>query len=175
MPKLFDPQCEFTVWLDSDSSIPIQDRPVCIGRPISVAKFAAVMRTFAEAITAQEEGQFAEATALILDCFMKVCTGWRNMRSEFSRDAAGNVFTINEMMELFTKLRDEAEVSVDEAGKSESPQPFVLADSAAGAVMGASVQPSQASPSLSASTVLNAGTEPARNHVTTAEAVDTSK
>lgn len=170
MPKSFDPDNTFEVWLDSDEHIPLHDRPVCIARPVTVRKFNEIASKYREAIKAQAEAEFEHATELVVECFMQSCVGWRNMRQELTRDAVIDTLSVGELMELFLKMRDEQQVSPDEAGKSESPQPFVTGKSAADAATASNVPLAQVQPNLSSSTVLSAGTGQGRQTADTVTA-----
>jgi len=77
-----------------------------------------------------EKGNLIESFDAILDAAALLITGWENIPIEFTRDAIGDVLSMEEIVEVISFLVSASHATADDKKKSESPHSLDVANSA---------------------------------------------
>lgn len=125
MPRSLDPNNKLTFVLACDMDKPKETQPRIFARTLTVNQQRHLMTSMQGMRT---EGGPETKIDAALDAAEVCLLGWENMidpvTSEaipFSRQAIGDVLTLDEMVEVFEAVTSAAVPSVDDKKKSESP------------------------------------------------------
>ncbi len=141
MPRSLEPNSRIVFVLDCDKDKSPQPR--AFGRTLSISGSRKLMSAMGlMRIAGQQEAKLDAA----IDAAMAVLTGWENMIDPntqepiaFSREAVGDVYTIEELAEILNIAAGDGRLTADERKKSES-QPSSPAESCAKAAQGDAVE-----------------------------------
>lgn len=115
MPRSLDPNSKLTMVLACD----VDKTP----QPKIFAKAPTLnqQRKLIGLIETLQGGSVQSQFDAIMDAAYSCLTGWENISVEFSRDAIGDVLSLEELMEVFGFLVTASSASVDDKKKSELP------------------------------------------------------
>jgi len=114
MPRSLDPKSKLTLVLACD----VDKNP----QPKIFAKTPTLnqQRRLVSLLESLRSGKVAESMDALLDAAAECFTGWENIPFEFSRDAIGDVLTMDELVEAFSFIATASMSTPDDKKKSES-------------------------------------------------------
>ena len=114
MPRSLDPSSKLTMVLACD----VDKTP----QPKIFAKTPTLnqQRKLVALLESLRSGKVAESMDALLDAAAECFTGWEHIPFEFSRDAIGDVLTMDELVEAFSFIATASMSTVEDKKKSES-------------------------------------------------------
>jgi len=122
MPRSLDPSAKITMVLACDADKPRETQPRIFARTLTLNQQRKLMTAMTRMNTASEADQKIDAA---LDAAEICLTGWENMTDEtghtipFSREAIGDVLTIDELGEVFNCVTSASRPDASDKKKSE--------------------------------------------------------
>ena len=122
MPRSLDPSAKITMVLACDADKPRETQPRIFARTLTLNQQRKLMTAMTRMNTASEADQKIDAA---LDAAEICLTGWENMTDEtghailFSREAIGDVLTIDELGEVFNCVTAASRPDASDKKKSE--------------------------------------------------------
>lgn len=123
MPRSLDPSSRLTMVLACDVDKPPKTQPRIFARTLTLNQQRKLMSAMARMQTATADEKIDAA----LDAAELCLTGWENMTGQngeaiqFSREAIGDVLSMEELAEVFTAVSGAGKASVSEKKESELP------------------------------------------------------
>ena len=123
MPRSLDPSSRLTMVLACDVDKPRETQPRIFARTLTLNQQRKLMAAMARMQTASADEKIDAA----LDAAEICLTGWENMTSQngeaikFSREAIGDVLSMEELAEVFSAVSSSGRASVGEKKESELP------------------------------------------------------
>lgn len=123
MPRSLDPSSRLTMVLACDVDKPRETQPRIFARTLTLNQQRKLMAAMSRMQTASADEKIDAA----LDAAELCLTGWENMTGQngeaikFSRDAIGDVLSMEELAEVFSAVSSSGKASVSEKKESESP------------------------------------------------------
>jgi len=123
MPRSLDPSSRLTMVLACDVDKPRETQPRIFARTLTLNQQRKLMAAMSRMQTASADEKIDAA----LDAAELCLTGWENMTGEngeaiqFSRDAIGDVLSMEELAEVFAAVSSSGKASVSEKKESELP------------------------------------------------------
>jgi hypothetical protein len=122
MPRSLEPNSRIVFVLECDKDKSPQPR--AFGRTLSISGSRKLMSAMG---SLQKAGSLEDKLDTAIDAAMSVLTGWENMIDPdtqqpiaFSREALGDVYTIEELTEILSIAAGDGRLTADERKKSES-------------------------------------------------------
>jgi len=124
MPRSLDPSSRLTMVLACDvDKVP---QPKLFAKTPTINQ----QRKLVTVLGSLEKGNLIESFDAILDAAALLITGWENIPIEFTRDAIGDVLSMEEIVEVISFLVSASHATADDKKKSESPHSLDVANSA---------------------------------------------
>jgi len=123
MPRSLDPSSRLTMVLACDVDKPRETQPRIFARTLTLNQQRKLMAAMSRMQTASADEKIEAA----LDAAEICLTGWENMTGQngesikFSRDAIGDVLSMEELAEVFAAVSSSGRASVSEKKESELP------------------------------------------------------
>lgn len=123
MPRSLDPSSRLTMVLACDVDKPRETQPRIFARTLTLNQQRKLMAAMSRMQTASADEKIEAA----LDAAEICLTGWENMTGQngesiqFSRDAIGDVLSMEELAEVFAAVSGAGRASVSEKKESELP------------------------------------------------------
>ena len=123
MPRSLDPSSRLTMVLACDVDKPRETQPRIFARTLTLNQQRKLMAAMARMQTASADEKIDAA----LDAAEICLTGWENMTGQngeaiqFSRDAIGDVLSMEELAEVFSAVSGAGKASASEKKESELP------------------------------------------------------
>lgn len=123
MPRSLDPSSRLTMVLACDVDKPRETQPRIFARTLTLNQQRKLMAAMARMQTASADEKIDAA----LDAAEICLTGWENMTSQngeaikFSREAIGDVLSMEELAEVFSAVSSSGRASTSEKKESELP------------------------------------------------------
>lgn len=115
MPRSLDPNSVLTMVLACDVDKPHDVQPRIFAKTPTLNQ----QRKLISVLTSLESGGVQEKFDAILDAAMLLLTGWENIPIQFSRDAVGDVLSLDEVVEVLQFLVGSSRPTADDKKKSE--------------------------------------------------------
>ena len=123
MPRSLDPSSRLTMVLACDVDKPRETQPRIFARTLTLNQQRKLMAAMSRMQTASADEKIEAA----LDAAEICLTGWENMTGQngesikFSREAIGDVLSMEELAEVFAAVSSSGRASVSEKKESELP------------------------------------------------------
>ena len=123
MPRSLDPSSRLTMVLACDVNKPREIQPRIFARTLTLNQ----QRNLMAAMSRMQTASAGEKIDAALDAAELCLTGWENMTGQngeaiqFSREAIGDVLSMEELAEVFSAVSSSGKASVSEKKESELP------------------------------------------------------
>ena len=123
MPRSLDPSSRLTMVLACDVDKPRETQPRIFARTLTLNQ----QRNLMAAMSRMQTASAGEKIDAALDAAELCLTGWENMTGQngeaiqFSRDAIGDVLSMEELAEVFSAVSGAGKASASEKKESELP------------------------------------------------------
>jgi hypothetical protein len=134
MPRSLDPSSRFTIVLASDLDKPRDTQPRLFGKPLTAIPQRDTHMLLEKLSKGTPSSSMYDE---ILDAAMKGLTGWENISAEFGRESLGNIYQLDELVEVLSFLVSESIATPEVKKKSESPLSSDAVNSASPALVSA--------------------------------------